>query len=131
MKGRFQGRERPARMGPAGFLESKSQVLVMTQAGPGSRSAATPDNNNGVIYQGVGASARDADSPWEGFKLPLEVGLGVRPSLTESNDLSMIFRSRGNLGRAGRGPESPGCQPESRCRRAGHCAAARGQPEPG
>jgi hypothetical protein len=44
-------------MGPAGFIEFKSQVLVMTQAGPGSRSAATPDHNNGVIYQGVGASA--------------------------------------------------------------------------
>jgi hypothetical protein len=30
----------------------------MTQAGQGSRSAATPDDDNGVIYQGIRASDR-------------------------------------------------------------------------
>jgi hypothetical protein len=80
-------------MGPAGLLEFKPEsevtVSVMTQAGPGSRSAATADHDNHVVFLTMCPSEKLSEARLESVRLRVMI-------------LSVILRSRGNIGCAGR-----------------------------
>jgi hypothetical protein len=118
---------RPGQMGLAGFLEFKPEsqvtVSVMTQAGPGSRSAATVTADHDhvmVLFTRVSEKLSEArlDDDW----IPLALSVRLRVMI-----LNVILRSRGNFGCAGRPgglPGSPGC---GECRRAGAASDAGSQ----